>query len=80
MSDIIQATSGGVRVETLFIDEGFGSLDSESLDMACETLLSLVDKERLIGIISHVSELQERIPKQLVVTKTNEGSNVHVVV
>jgi len=74
MSDIIQATSGGIRVETLFIDEGFGSLDSESLDMACE-----VDKERLIGIISHVAELQERIPKQLVVTKTNVGSTVRVV-
>ncbi|MDD2971821.1 MAG: SMC family ATPase [Lachnospiraceae bacterium] len=80
MSDIIQASDGGIRVETLFIDEGFGSLDHESLDMACETLLSLADRERFIGIISHVAELQERIPKQLVVSKTNVGSTVHVVV
>lgn len=78
MSDIIQASCGGVRVETLFIDEGFGSLDSESLEMACETLLSLVDKERFIGIISHVAELQERIPRQLIVSKTHAGSSVKV--
>lgn len=79
MSDIIQAANGGIRVETLFIDEGFGSLDAESLDMACETLLSLVDKERFIGIISHVPELKERISKQLIVEKTNVGSKVHLI-
>lgn len=79
MSDIIQASSGGIRVETLFIDEGFGSLDAESLDQACETLMSLVDKDRIIGIISHVTELKERIPKQLVIDKTNVGSSIRVI-
>ncbi len=79
MSDIIQASTGGIRVETLFIDEGFGSLDAESLDQSCETLMSLVDKDRFIGIISHVTELKERIPKQLVIDKTNGGSSIRVI-
>ena len=79
MSDVIQAMSGGIRVDTLFIDEGFGALDSESLDQACETLMSLVEKNRLIGIISHVPELSERIDKQLVVERTPVGSTVKVV-
>ena len=80
MSDVIQAFHGGIRVDTLFVDEGFGSLDSESLDQACETLSSLVEKERLIGIISHVPELRERIDCQLVVEKTNSGSAIRIVV
>lgn len=80
MSDIIQADSGGVKVETLFIDEGFGSLDAESLDQACGTLTSLVEKNRFIGIISHVPELRERIDKQLVVEKTNVGSHIKMIV
>ena len=79
MSDVIQAMSGGIRVDTLFIDEGFGALDSESLDQACETLMSLVEKNRLIGIISHVPELSERIDRQLVVERTPAGSTVKVV-
>lgn len=79
MSDMIQAMSGGIRVDTLFIDEGFGALDSESLDQACETLMSLVEKNRLIGIISHVPELSERIDRQLVVERTPAGSTVKVV-
>lgn len=78
MSDVIQAMSGGIRVDTLFIDEGFGALDSESLDQACETLNSLVERNRLIGIISHVPELRERIDHQLVVKKTVSGSTVVV--
>lgn len=80
MSDVIQGYSGGIRVETLFIDEGFGSLDSESLDQACRTLMSLVEKDKLIGIISHVPELTEKIEKQIVITKTNVGSRVEVMV
>lgn len=80
MSDVIQGYSGGIRVETLFIDEGFGALDSESLDQSCQTLLSLVEKDRLIGIISHVPELSEKIEKKIVITKTNVGSRVEVVV
>ncbi len=80
MSDVVQSYSGGIRVDTLFIDEGFGGLDSESLDQSCQTLLSLAEKDRLIGIISHVPELAEKIEKQIVVTKTNVGSRAEVVV
>lgn len=80
MSDVIQGYSGGIRVETLFIDEGFGSLDSESLEQACRTLMSLAEKDRLIGIISHVPELSEKIEKQIVITKTNVGSSIKIVI
>ncbi|MBQ6888175.1 MAG: SMC family ATPase [Lachnospiraceae bacterium] len=80
LSDVIGRTNGGIRVETLFIDEGFGALDSESLEQACETLTSLVEKERLIGIISHVPELRERIENQIVIRKTNSGSRIQNVV
>lgn len=80
MSDVVQAGSGGIRVETLFIDEGFGSLDSESLEQACLTLQSLVEKDRLIGVISHVPELSEKIGNQIRVHKTNAGSGLEVVV
>lgn len=79
MSDVVQALSGGIRVEALFIDEGFGALDSESLEQACVTLQSLVEKDRMIGIISHVSELSEKIPNQIRVHKTNAGSRISVV-
>lgn len=78
MSDVIQAMNGGIKVDTLFIDEGFGALDAESLDQACETLMGLVEHDRLIGIISHVPELRERIDCQLVVDKTNSGSSVKI--
>lgn len=76
LSDVIGRTNGGIRVETLFIDEGFGALDSESLEQACEALTSLVEKDRLIGIISHVPELRERIDNQVVIRKTNSGSRI----
>lgn len=78
MSDVIQAMNGGIKVDTLFIDEGFGALDTESLDQACWTLTGLVEQNRLIGIISHVPELRERIECQLVVDKTNSGSTVKI--
>lgn len=80
MSDVVQALSGGVRVEALFIDEGFGSLDSESLEQACLTLQSLVEKDRLIGIISHVPELSEKIRDKIRIHKTNVGSRIEVMV
>lgn len=80
MSDVVQALSGGIRVDTLFIDEGFGSLDSESLEQACQTLNSLVEKDRLIGIISHVPELAEKIENQIRVNKTNAGSTIEVMI
>ncbi len=80
MSDVIQAFHGGIRVDTLFVDEGFGTLDAESLDQACEILSSLVESDRLIGIISHVPELRERIDSQLVVEKTSGGSTIKIMV
>lgn len=79
LSDVIQAMSGGIRVDALFIDEGFGALDSESLDQACGTLMSLVESERLIGIISHVAELRERIDKQIIIEKSGAGSKLRIV-
>ena len=78
MSDVIQGYSGGIRADTLFIDEGFGALDGESLEQACRTLMSLTEKDRLIGIISHVPELSEKIEKQIVIKKTNVGSEIVV--
>ncbi|MDD3367455.1 MAG: SMC family ATPase [Lachnospiraceae bacterium] len=80
MSDVVQSCNGGIHMEALFIDEGFGSLDEESLDQACNTLNSLVEKDRLIGIISHVAELRERIDSQIVVEKSNGGSTLQIVV
>lgn len=78
LSDVIQSQSGGVSVDTLFIDEGFGTLDSDSLDKAIQTLLDLQERGRLVGIISHVDELKTRIPSHIVVDKTAEGSQVSV--
>lgn len=79
LSDVISSMSGGLYVDTLFIDEGFGALDSESLDQACSALQGLVENRRMIGIISHVPELRERISRQLVIEKTGAGSNVKIV-
>lgn len=76
MSDIIQNYAGGIEIDTLFIDEGFGSLDSESLEQALDTLSALTERNRLIGIISHVNELKERINNQIVVTRGQQGSTL----
>ena len=76
MSDVIQNFAGGVEINTLFIDEGFGALDSQSLDQAIESLLRIANDNRLIGIISHVQELKERIQNQIVIEKTNSGSRI----
>ncbi|MBE7086680.1 MAG: SMC family ATPase [Clostridiales bacterium] len=81
LSDEIQATSGGVELDTMFVDEGFGSLDDESLSLAISTLNELADGNRLVGIISHVNELKNRIDKQIVVTKEKSGgSSVKIIV
>jgi len=80
LSDVIQTYSGGVVVDTLFIDEGFGTLDVESREQAINTLLQLAGNNKLIGIISHVSELKERIDKKIVVTKSQNGSRIEIVV
>ena len=76
LSDVVQAAAGGVRLDTMFVDEGFGSLDENSLAQAIDALLSLAQGNRLVGIISHVSELKERIDKQIVVTKNRTGGSV----
>ncbi|MGN1030045.1 MAG: SbcC/MukB-like Walker B domain-containing protein, partial [Butyricicoccaceae bacterium] len=78
MSDIIQQSTGGIRLDMMLIDEGFGALDAESLERAIATLQQLADGERLVGIISHVSELKERIGAQLVVQKGRQGSTIRM--
>ena len=75
LADTIQAQSGGIQLDTMFVDEGFGSLDEESLRMALDTLAALSEGRRLVGIISHVAELKDRIDKQVIVTKNREGSS-----
>ena len=74
LSDVVQRYSGGIQLDTIFIDEGFGTLDPESLDIAIETLIDLQDNGRVVGIISHVQELKDRIEVKLEVTSTNQGS------
>ena len=73
LSDEIQSGAGGVRLDTLFVDEGFGSLDSQTLEQAIGVLASLTEGNRLVGIISHVEELSRRIDKKLIVTKNRAG-------
>ena len=76
LSDIVQNTAGAIHLDTMFIDEGFGSLDDVSRDQAIRVLNDLADKDRLIGIISHVNELKEQIDHKLVVKKNEKGSSV----
>lgn len=75
LSDEIQSQAGGIRLDTMFVDEGFGSLDGESLNLAVKALAGLAEGNRLVGIISHVPELKERIEKQIVVTKEKSGGS-----
>lgn len=74
MSDEIQSQAGGIQIDTMFIDEGFGTLDQDSLNNAIQTLMNLSGENRLVGIISHVKELKERIHKGIIVTKDLYGS------
>jgi exonuclease SbcC len=74
LSDVLEAYAGGLHLDTILVDEGFGSLDPETLDSAMDTLLDLQKGGRLVGIISHVTELKERIPVQLEVRATTHGS------
>lgn len=81
LSDEITSSSGGVRLDTMFVDEGFGSLDEDTLQQALHALITLTESNRLVGIISHVSELKEKIDKQIVVTKEKSGeSSLKIVV
>lgn len=80
LSDVVQQSAGGVHLDAMFIDEGFGSLDAEVLELSVRTLSDMADGNRMIGIISHVSELRERIDKQVCVEKTHSGSKIRLVV
>jgi len=80
LSDMIQRFAGGIQQDTMFIDEGFGALDAESLEQAIEVLHSLTTGDRLVGIISHVGELRERIDKKIVIKKDVTGSSVSMIV
>ncbi len=75
LSDEVQASAGGIRMDTLFVDEGFGSLSENALELAMKALTGLSEGTRLVGIISHVSELKERIDRQIVVTKDRTGGS-----
>ncbi|WP_308214793.1 SMC family ATPase [Thiolapillus sp.] len=80
LSEVVQAYAGGICLDALFIDEGFGSLDPESLDLAINTLLDLQSGGRMVGIISHVPELKERIDVRLDIDTGRTGSRVTPVV
>lgn len=81
LSDEIQYSAGGIKLDTMFVDEGFGSLDEESLSQAMKALTSLASNNRLVGIISHVGELKQKIDKQIIITKDKSGgSNAKIVV
>ena len=77
-ADVVQSSSGGVQLDTMFIDEGFGSLDEETLARAMNALMQLTEGNRLVGIISHVQQLRESIDSKIVVRKTELGSRVQV--
>lgn len=79
LSDVIQAGSGGVEIDALFVDEGFGTLDEASLDKALEVLLGLAGPGKMVGVISHVPELKDRITRQIVLKKGPLGSTARIV-
>ena len=80
LADVIQSYAGGIHMDTMFIDEGFGTLDPDTLELAMETLVQLQSSGRLIGIISHVPELKTRIPAHLEVTRGDDGSTAKFVI
>ncbi|MFT4469666.1 AAA family ATPase [Arthrobacter sulfonylureivorans] len=79
LADVVQAEAGGVDIETLFVDEGFGSLDEQALEQVMDALEGLRDGGRVIGLVSHVAEMKQRIGAQLQVTKGRHGSTVRTV-
>ena len=77
-SDVVQSASGGVQLDTLFIDEGFGTLDDETLARAVAVLETLADGHCLVGIISHVGALKQRIDRKLIIEKGHSGSHIRL--
>jgi DNA repair protein SbcC/Rad50 len=78
LADVITQEAGGADLDTLFVDEGFGSLDADTLDDVMDTLDSLRDGGRVVGVVSHVAEMRDRISVQLLVTKSRRGSTLAV--
>ncbi|MDQ0800761.1 SMC family ATPase [Arthrobacter sp. SLBN-112] len=78
LADVVQQESGGVEIETLFVDEGFGSLDEQSLEQVMDALESLRDGGRVVGLVSHVAEMKQRIGTQLQVLKNRNGSTLRI--
>lgn len=78
LSDVVQNYSGGIKIEAMFVDEGFGSLDEESLEQAMNTLYGLTEGNRIVGIISHVAELRNRIDKKILIKRSLNGSSIEI--
>ena len=78
LSDVVQRRSGGMQLDALFLDEGFGTLDEEALRQAISTLQRLADGQKMVGIISHVAELKEAIGRKIIVTATAQGSTLEI--
>ena len=76
LSDVVQAEAGGVKLDAIFIDEGFGHLDDETLDVALDTLRDLVGQDRAVGVISHVDSVKQQIPAGFDVVRTLRGSTI----
>jgi exonuclease SbcC len=80
LADTVQARSGGIHLDSIFVDEGFGSLGGQDLDAVMQALQGLQDGGRLVGVISHVGEIRERIPTRLEVHKGQSGSHTRFVI
>ena len=78
LSDTVSSNLGGVQMDALFVDEGFGTLDRKSIENAMDILINLSGTDKLVGIISHREELMENIPQQIRVTKTKNGSRIEI--
>ena len=78
LAEVVQARNGGIEIETLFIDEGFGTLDAQTLELVMETLENIRENGRVIGLISHVEDMKERIPAQVSIEKRQNGSTLRV--
>lgn len=78
LSDIVQAHAGGIKLDTIFVDEGFDSLDEESLNLAVRTLHEMTGSHKLVGIISHIDELKHNIERKIVVERGRAGSTLHL--